>query len=151
MTRRLENEASQGLKGKVIDPEAYVGRDPARNEAKVRRGFARKAKRCLRLIPLASDAVSAYFCMLDGKTPLWVKGTVAAALAYFILPIDAMPDLLPIVGLGDDASVIAAALTAVTAHINADHRRQAHEWLETEHIILDVEPNPTPSPTPTHA
>jgi len=137
----------QGLRRKPIDPEAYVGRDPVRNQEKVRQGFARKAKRFLKQVPLASEAVSAYFCMLDGRTPLWVKGTVAAALAYFILPIDALPDFLPILGMSDDAGVIAAALTAVSAHINADHRRQALEWLETEHIVIDV--NPTPNPTAT--
>lgn len=142
MTTRFKGWGGKGLKGEVIDPEAYVGHDAARNEEKVRQGFARKAKRFLRLIPLASEAVAAYFCMLDNRTPLWVKGTVAGALAYFILPIDALPDFLPVVGMGDDAGVIAAALTAVSAYINEGHRRQAHEWLETEHIVIDVKPAP---------
>ncbi|MFO0958394.1 MAG: YkvA family protein [Isosphaeraceae bacterium] len=145
MTTRFKGWGGKGLKGEVIDPEAYVGHDAARNEEKVRQGFARKAKRFLRLIPLASEAVAAYFCMLDGRTPLWVKGTVAAALAYFILPIDALPDFLPVVGMGDDAGVIAAALTAVSAYITEEHRRQAHEWLEVEHIVIDVKHAPASS------
>src|SRR3954451_12186201 len=93
-----------------IDPEDYVGHDEARNERVVREGFARKAKRFLRHVPLAGEAVAAYFTMLDPRTPIWVKGTVAAALAYFILPFDAIPDFLPVLGMSDDASVIAAAL-----------------------------------------
>src|SRR4051795_2001825 len=100
-----------------IDPESYVGSDEPHNEAIVRERFAAKAKRYLRQLPLASETVAMYFCLLDSRTPLWVKATVAAPLAYFILPLDAVPDLLPVVGLSDDASVIAAALTTVAAHI----------------------------------
>ena len=58
-----------------------------------------------------------YFCVLDPATPVWVKAIAAAALAYFILPLDAVPDLLPIVGLSDDASVLAAAFAAISTHV----------------------------------
>lgn len=130
------------LGGKTsVRPEDYVGGDEAKNERIVRENFARKAKRFLRQIPLASEVVAAYFCMLDPKTPLWVKGTVAAALAYFILPVDAIPDLLPVIGLSDDAGVLAAALTAVSAFIGDDHRQKAREWLEAEHIVIDMTAN----------
>ena len=70
--------------------------------------------------------------MLDAKTPLWVKTTVAAALAYFILPTDAIPDFLPVVGLGDDVGILTAALTAISTHVTSEHREQAQEWMEQE-------------------
>src|SRR5262249_43185933 len=89
-----------------IHPEDYVGADEARNERIVRAGFVAKAKRYLNRLPLAHETVAMYFCMLDPKTPLWVKGTAAAALAYFILPADAIPDILPLVGMSDDAGVL---------------------------------------------
>ncbi len=89
-------------------------------------------------MPLAQETVAMYFCLLDPKTPLWVKGTVAAALAYFILPLDAVPDLLPIVGLSDDAGVLAAALSAVSAHITDEHRARARGWMTAP---IDVTPN----------
>jgi uncharacterized membrane protein YkvA (DUF1232 family) len=117
-----------------IRPEDYVGSDEAKNERTVREGFASKAKRYLRMLPMASDVVAMYFCMLDAKTPFWVKGTVAAALAYFILPGDAVPDLLPLVGLSDDAGVLAATLAAVSAHVTEEHRVRAREWMEHEHV-----------------
>ena len=66
------------------------------------------------------------------RRPIWVKATAAAALAYFILPFDAVPDFLPIVGLSDDASVLAAALTAIAAHITDEHRTKARVWMEDE-------------------
>ena len=61
-----------------------------------------------------------------------LMGVVGAALAYFILPFDAIPDFLPIVGLGDDASVLAAAFTSVSAYITDEHREKARAWIEDE-------------------
>jgi uncharacterized membrane protein YkvA (DUF1232 family) len=122
-------------KGASIDPEAFVGHDAARNEAAVRAGFAAKAKRYLSQLPLAHETVALYFCLLDPKTPLWVKGTAAAALAYFILPFDAIPDLLPIVGLSDDAGVLAAALATVATQITDEHRARARAWMESEAVV----------------
>jgi uncharacterized membrane protein YkvA (DUF1232 family) len=117
---------------KVVRPEDYVGDDEAKNEQVVREGFVAKAKRSLNRLPLAQETVALYFCLLDPKTPLWVKGIVAAALAYFILPLDAIPDLLPLAGFSDDAGVVAAALTAVSAHITDEHRARAREWMAAE-------------------
>jgi uncharacterized membrane protein YkvA (DUF1232 family) len=120
---------------KPIRPEDFVGRDQARNEQIVREGFATTAKRFLRVLPMAGEVVAMYFCLLDSRTPLWVKGTIAAALAYFIMPIDAIPDILPVVGLSDDAGVLTAAFTAVSAHVTPEHRSRARSWIRDENII----------------
>lgn len=122
-----------------IRPEDYVGSDRSKNEQVVREGFVPKAKQFLRGVPMAEEVVALYHAMLDPKTPLWVKGVAAAALAYFILPIDAVPDMLPLVGLGDDLSVLSAALAAVSTHITAEHRARARAWLADEQLI-DVTP-----------
>jgi uncharacterized membrane protein YkvA (DUF1232 family) len=121
-----------------IDPTFYVGSDEPHNEEVVRERFAAKAKRYLRYLPLAQETVAMYFCLLDARTPIWVKATAAAALAYFIMPLDAMPDLLPVVGLSDDAGVIAATLTAIAAHITDEHRAKAKGWMEAE---IEIEPH----------
>jgi uncharacterized membrane protein YkvA (DUF1232 family) len=118
-----------------IRPEDYVGTDEVKNERVVREGFVAKAKRFLRHLPMGPEVVAMYFCMLDPKTPLWVKGTAAAALAYFILPLDAVPDLLPLVGLSDDVTVLTAALSAISAFVTDEHRSKAEEWMAHEHIV----------------
>src|SRR6266404_2035326 len=130
----MSNRLTRWFRRNEVRPEDYVGTDEARNEQVVREGFVIKAKRYLRRLPMAAEVVALYFCMLDPKTPLWVKGTVAAALAYFILPLDAIPDVLPIIGLTDDASVLAAAIVAVSAHITDEHRAQARDWMEHEKV-----------------
>ncbi|WP_435018055.1 YkvA family protein [Tundrisphaera sp. TA3] len=115
-----------------IDPGVYIGSDPGRAEAAARAGFAAKAKRHLGQIPGAKQVVAMYFCMLDPATPAWVKGVVAAALAYFILPLDAIPDFLPMVGLGDDAGVLAAAFTTVSSYVTDEHHEKARAWIADE-------------------
>lgn len=122
----------------AIRPEEYVGADQAKNERLVREKFADKAKQFLGRLPMAREVVAMYFCMLDPKTPIWVKGTVAGALAYFILPLDAIPDLLPLFGLSDDAAILTAALTAIAAYITDEHYRRADAWMAVERI----EPGP---------
>jgi uncharacterized membrane protein YkvA (DUF1232 family) len=135
----MVNRLTRLFKKGPIRPEDYVGDDESRNESTVRAQFVAKAKHYLRQVPMAADVVAMYFCLLDSKTPLWVKGIVAAALAYFILPLDAIPDILPVIGLSDDVSVLTAAFTAISASITDQHRRQAREWMEVEKVI-DVEP-----------
>ena len=51
------------------------------------------------------------------------------ALAYFILPIDAVPDILLVLGYTDDAAIIVAAFAAARMHITEAHRAKAREWL----------------------
>src|SRR5215470_11030134 len=87
------------------------------NEERVQREFWRKAKRVAAGLPFAEDLLAAYYCAFDHRTPLQVKATLVAALAYFVLPFDFVPDLLPVVGYGDDAAVLLAAIRMVAAHM----------------------------------
>ncbi|GIW85983.1 MAG: hypothetical protein KatS3mg108_0307 [Isosphaeraceae bacterium] len=122
-----------------IRPEDWVGTDSARHQRLVRDQFAATARRYLRHIPIAEDVVALYFCLLDPRTPLWAKGVAAAALAYFILPTDALPDLLPLIGLSDDVAILSAALTTLSTQITPEHRARAQAFLRDEHI-LDTSP-----------
>jgi uncharacterized membrane protein YkvA (DUF1232 family) len=95
----------------------------------LRRKFWRKLRGVIARIPFAEDLLAAYYCAFDRATPLHVKATLIGAIAYFILPIDAIPDLLPVIGFTDDAAVLAAALRLVANHITSEHRTVAREKL----------------------
>ncbi len=127
-----------------VRPEEWVGADTNRNEQVVREGFMPVARQYLRRIPMAAEVVALYFCLLDRRTPLWAKGVAAAALAYFILPLDAIPDFLPLLGMSDDIGVLSAALAAVSTQITPEHRNRAQAWLQDEQI-LDATPHPKPT------
>ena len=72
-------------------------------------------------------AVAFWYCLLDPDTPTRAKAIILAAVGYFILPVDAIPDLIPVVGLTDDLGALALAVVAVLFHIKPEHRRRARE------------------------
>lgn len=75
-------------------------------------------------------ALKMYYAALDKDTPTWAKSTIVGALGYFISPLDAIPDLLPVVGYTDDAGVLLAAAAAVAAHIKQEHVDKARATLQ---------------------
>jgi len=93
-------------------------------------GFWQVIKRHIRELPFVMEVLALYYCLNDPRTPSWVKVAIAAALGYFICPIDVIPDFLPIVGWLDDAGVIAAAFKTVQEYITANHRKQADKVME---------------------
>ena len=98
--------------------------------AALRRAFWRKLGAAFARIPFAEDLLAAYYCAFDRTTPLRVKGVLVAALAYFVLPFDAVPDFLPVLGFTDDAAVLATAIRLVATHITDVHREAARAALK---------------------
>jgi uncharacterized membrane protein YkvA (DUF1232 family) len=96
---------------------------------RMRQNFWRTAKKAARHVPFMEEVVAAYYCALDKETPLRAKGILLAALGYFILPTDAIPDMILGIGFTDDIAVLTAALTAIRAHMKPAHRLAAREAL----------------------
>ena len=99
------------------------------NELRVRKGFWPKMRRTAARIPFAGQALAAWYATQDPKTPLAAKGLILGALAYFVMPVDAIPDVLAVVGFSDDAAVIAAVLATFGANIKDKHHQKAKETL----------------------
>ena len=100
-----------------------------RDEERVRRAFWGKARRVASRLPFAEDLLAAYYCAFDHTTPLQVKAALVGALAYFVLPFDVVPDILPLVGFTDDAAVLVTALRMVSTHMRPEHREAARRAL----------------------
>lgn len=85
---------------------------------------------------VVEKALLLYYAMQEEKAPAWAKATIAGALGYFIVPLDAITDLTPVVGYADDLGVLALAIAAVAAYINDDVRAKAaakmHDWFGAE-------------------
>jgi len=103
--------------------------DAASGEDTFQRIFWRKARRVAASLPFAEDLLAAHYCAFDRETPLSVKATLIGALAYFVLPTDAIPDVLPLVGFTDDAAVLATAIKLVSSHMKPLHREAARAAL----------------------
>jgi len=114
--------------------EHSVGFEPAdilaKDRESVRRRFWSKFKRVAAQLPFAEDLLSAYYCAFDRQTPRHVQMTLLGALAYFILPFDFIPDMLPLLGFTDDAAVLATAIRLVATNIKPEHRQAARAALK---------------------
>src|SRR5205809_1852842 len=84
---------------------------------------------CSTLFPYTTLFRSAYYCAFDKETPRHVQAALLGAIAYFILPFDFVPDMLPVLGFTDDAAVLATAIRLVASHITEDHRQAARAAL----------------------
>ena len=113
--------------GEILEPE-----DEAERETRVRGKFWSTFRRAARVVPFSEDLVAAYYCALDPATPHRVRAVLLAALAYFVLPFDAVPDILAGVGFADDVTILLAAISTVRAHIAPRHRDAAREALADE-------------------
>ena len=122
---------------KVLEPVS--DRERARREEHVRRSFWAKLKRVARNIPFVEDLVAAYYCAMDPDVPIKVRGILLAALAYFILPFDFLPDVILGIGFTDDMAVLMYAISTIRTHITDAHYAAARKALADEDIIADAE------------
>src|SRR5271165_4041823 len=100
------------------------------NDETLRRSFWRKLHRVASRLPFAEDLLAAYYCAFDRTTPLQVKAALIGALAYFVLPFDFIPDVLPLIGFTDDAAILITAIRMVGAHMRPEHRIAARAALD---------------------
>lgn len=75
-------------------------------------------------------ALKLYYALMDSNTPSWAKMVITSALGYFILPTDAIPDMIPGVGFADDLGALIAAVSTVAAYIKPEHVQKAKDQLK---------------------
>jgi uncharacterized membrane protein YkvA (DUF1232 family) len=118
----------------MASSEHSVGFEPAdrlaQDSESVRRRFWIKFKQVVAKLPFAEELLAAYYCAFDKQTPRHVQGALLGALAYFVLPFDFVPDMLPILGFTDDAAILATAIRIVATHVTPEHREAARAALK---------------------
>jgi uncharacterized membrane protein YkvA (DUF1232 family) len=107
-------------------PADELAKDPER----LRKRFWTKFKSVVASLPFAEDLLAAYYCAFDRETPRHVQVSLLGAIAYFVLPFDFVPDVLPVLGFTDDAAILATAIRMVASHITSDHREAARAALK---------------------
>jgi uncharacterized membrane protein YkvA (DUF1232 family) len=76
-------------------------------------------------------ALLMYYAFRRNETPAWAKRIVMGVFVYLFAPIDAIPDLTPIIGYTDDMGVMLYGLVLIAAYINEDVRQSARRTLES--------------------
>ena len=132
-----DSKASRDVNPGGIDPDSQIAPERALvpavarlNARRVETGFWPKMRRVAARIPFAVDALAVWRCARDPATPRTAKAMMLAALAYFVLPTDALPDILAAVGFTDDAAVFAALLAVIGKHLKPEHRAAAEADLK---------------------
>ena len=112
---------------------------------KAKESFWEKMHAFVGRVPFARQAVALFYMIKDPKADLGIKGAAVLALLYFISPIDAVPDVIPVAGLMDDAAVISAAL-AILGGLIKPYMQQADDWYhkgaklkEEPEVVKDAE------------
>ena len=131
MTAKAKPASGSMQPEEALDPSrALVPSVQRVNEMRVQKGFWPKMRRTASRIPFAANALSVWFAARDPETPTAAKGIMLGALAYFVLPIDAIPDIFAGIGFTDDAAVITALIATLGANIKRRHKDQAEAALE---------------------
>jgi len=122
------SDAAEVINTILAQDGRYIPQSIERDERTVR-GFIPKVLRLVGRIPFADDLAAAYYAARDPKTPLKAKAVLLAAVAYFVTPMDLLPDFITGLGFTDDATVLATALGVVGMHVTDKHRAAARRLL----------------------
>ena len=77
-------------------------------------------------------ALLLYYLLEDKDVPMTHKATIIGALGYFILPLDLIPDITPLVGFTDDIAALTACLKSlyesITPAVKEKAQKKVDEW-----------------------
>lgn len=116
------------LEGEILGPEPDREKI-ASDERRVRSGFWSTFRKAAKRIPFIEDLVASYYCALDPQTPTRARAVLLAALAYFVMPVDWIPDFIVGFGFTDDVAVLWAAIGAIRANLKPGHYSAARDAL----------------------
>lgn len=96
-------------------------------------------------------ALLLYYVLKSPKVKMADKGKIWGALGYFILPVDFIPDFIPVAGYTDDLAALLWAFYSVaknvTPEIEAQAKRKLHDWFgdyDENEIIIEKNPDDNP-------
>lgn len=70
-----------------------------------------------------------FYAYRRSDTPVWAKNIILGTIGYFISPIDALPDLTPVIGYTDDMGVLSFGLVTIACYVNNEVKVKAKAQL----------------------
>lgn len=115
------------MKVKMKNPfKEYIGKFSVSGLWEKLRAYAKQAG-----IKTVYSALLLFYAYRRKETPSWAKNIIIGTLGYFLAPIDAIPDLSPLIGYTDDIGVLSFGLVTIASYINQGVRENARERLKT--------------------
>jgi uncharacterized membrane protein YkvA (DUF1232 family) len=122
-------ETSDKMKAKLAETWEQVGEKwEDVEESKLWNKITRFAKKAG--IKLVYTALLLWFAYQRQETPKWAKRIILGVIAYFLSPIDMIPDLTPFLGFTDDLGILGMGLVAIAGYINEDVKVNARKKLQ---------------------
>lgn len=117
--------------------------DPKYTEAYSDESFWEKVKKVAKKVGLKGIyyALLLYYTLQKKDLPLKDKAIIIAALGYFIIPVDLIPDITPLIGFTDDTAALLLALKKVSEYIDNTVKEQAKAKIKEWFKISDEELN----------
>ena len=151
---KKNKEAPPDDQPKVIDVEFEEGGDEFEGQQKEYQEaysddkYWTKLKSSINKLPadmklLIEKALVLYYCAKDHHVPTHVKAVIIGALGYFIVPLDVVPDMIPVMGLIDDLAVLLVAYRYIEEYITSAHRESARVKMDT---LFERSPEPDGAP-----
>jgi len=112
-----------------------VAKDLEKNPSKIEEildALPRKLNETSGKIPFAEQILAIFYAVKDPKTPIKAKTMLAAALAYFIVPTDLIPDFVIGFGFTDDFAVLTMVLRHLSTTVTNDHHELARRRLQSD-------------------
>lgn len=119
------NADNGNLKFSVDNAERFGGNYNEPDFWKKLKSLAGKAGR-----KVAYNALLLYYVLTSRDVPVRFKGIIIGALGYLILPIDLIPDFIPVAGFTDDLAALVAVVKMVSDCVDAEIERKAKEKVE---------------------
>jgi uncharacterized membrane protein YkvA (DUF1232 family) len=130
------SDAAEVINTVLNEDGRYIPKSIERDE-RTARGLMPKLMKLVGKIPFADDLVASWYAARDPKTPMRAKAILFAAVAYFVTPLDLLPDFITGLGFTDDATVLATALGLVGMHVKETHRTAARRLLRMPEPIQE--------------
>jgi len=81
---------------------------------------------------ILEKALWLYYVLQSPEVPVKIKALIYSALGYLIMPLDLIPDTIPVVGFSDDLIVLSSAVAAsalyITPEIKQKTQDKMREW-----------------------
>ncbi len=98
-----------------------------------RESFFAKVKDCAKSAgrEVLVKAFQLYYTLDNPALPAWARTAIIGAAGYFILPIDAVPDIIPAAGFADDLAVLAGAIATTAMYTRKEDLEKAEAAVDS--------------------
>ncbi len=79
---------------------------------------------------IALPALEALEMIMDPSTPPQARVSMLAALTYLIMPVDLIPDIIPVAGFSDDLVALTAVISLWNNHMTPQIKQRARSKLD---------------------